>query len=270
MQYAFCTADNKTYSAFEFARLNPEELAYKRRFLQCPECGGPAFFRNATQNGRIPCFGARPHAHGCTQAALDYTKVKYDFDEERNTLQNPDSKIIVELKYGAHTPVSPRLHPRQDRNVSFESHSYRGHRSDDSTHHRPGYLLRTLMESPWFATSNCRVELNGQPDMPAKEVFVDLNAISYQYSNHFRGYWGMITDANPDSDSIWLNVGGPCYFSFCINKSDLSELRRRYKFDDLEDLAGAFVLVFGTPRLAASGKFYCPIYDLDHMALSLT
>jgi hypothetical protein len=137
-------------------------------------------------------------------------------------------------------------------------------------HRRPGALLRILMESPGFADSDCLIVMNGYEGIAARELFVPFNAVNTQHLGQFRGYWGMITDANPDGDSIWLNVGGRSNFGFCINRSDLAELRRRYPFEGWEELAGALILVFGTPRLAASGKFYCPIYDLDHMALSFT
>ena len=85
---AKCTIDNFTYTAVEFAQLQPNELEHKRRFLQCPACGGPAFFRHAAMIGRGPCFGARPHADGCELAAYDYADGA-NFDSDITRLQVP-------------------------------------------------------------------------------------------------------------------------------------------------------------------------------------
>ena len=53
MNHASCTDDGQIYNAVEFSGLFPADLEKKRRQLQCPECGGPAFFRHTSPIGEI-------------------------------------------------------------------------------------------------------------------------------------------------------------------------------------------------------------------------
>lgn len=126
------------------------------------------------------------------------------------------------------------------------------------------------MQKSGFADFDFLIKINGHNGISARQLFVPIQSVTRQHLGNFGGYWGMITDARSNHQSIWLNGGGQSDISFCIDKPYLPELKRRYQFDDLEDLAGSIILVFGTPQLAANGKLYCPIDNLAHIALRLT
>ena len=97
MDHAKCIEDGHIYSAVEFSGLVLTELARKRRLLQCPECGGPAFYRNMSPIGRAPCFGARPHVPGCSQSAYDQVHLLSIANED--TPLNSSGKIVVDFHY---------------------------------------------------------------------------------------------------------------------------------------------------------------------------
>lgn len=107
MENAKCTGDGMIYSAPNFSLLAVGDLERKRRLLQCPECGGPAFFRHASPIGRAACFGARPHAAGCGMAAQDYDRNPNGADGDQDPLQIPRAKIIVDFDYGS--PARPEF-----------------------------------------------------------------------------------------------------------------------------------------------------------------
>lgn len=69
MQSARCTLNGALYHAQQLTSLPNHDLSQRRHHLVCPECGGPAFYRKETHNGRDACFGARPHASGCSLKA---------------------------------------------------------------------------------------------------------------------------------------------------------------------------------------------------------
>ena len=125
-----------------FPGLFPADLEKKRRQLQCPECSGPAFFRHTSPIGRAPCFGARPHATGCSLAAYDLERLQSMANE--NAQLNPCETIVVDLHYGT---------PGQSENVACTERSpvsgdfgYGACRPDLRIHRRPSSLLRQLVE----------------------------------------------------------------------------------------------------------------------------
>ena len=73
MDTARCNQTDFTYSAQEFAAMQPKQRAQLKDHLVCPECESAAFFRHETKNGREACFGARPHDERCGLRAAQST-----------------------------------------------------------------------------------------------------------------------------------------------------------------------------------------------------
>ncbi|MFZ1547859.1 MAG: hypothetical protein WAT12_12310 [Candidatus Nitrotoga sp.] len=258
MDNAKCMENGVIYSALNFSGLPTDDLDRMRRLLQCSECGGPAFFRHASPIGRAACFGARPHVHGCQQAALDYAA------EDPFLRQNHGDKIIVDFNYGASIQgYCP------DSENTFTHDRYRP--SGSTCHRRLSPLLRTLIESPTFSCSSHTVEVEGHIEMAAKDLFVPLQCARSELSGHYRGFFGVISDAKvaPDN-SLWFNSGGNDNISFCLDSRYVGTMLQRYRITDLEDIAGAYILVFGTLKVSQNGKLFCLIDSPECMAFRLT
>ena len=270
MDIAICTEDSLTYNAFNFSLLDSDSLELKRRFLQCPACGGPAFFRKASFNGsRTFCFGARPHAAGCVLAAFDYERPEYG-TADHDALNLPGSKIIVDFGYGSPNHFddmgcTPRL-GRDDRNLTDD------YRPEVFTSRRPRSLLRMLIESPEFRNSELPIEVHDNCDFTVRELFVPLLDVTPQYLGQFRGFWGLLSDVrlSDDKKSVWFNSGGKDTISFRLDSRLLDDFNQRYRFNDDEDLAGAYILVFGPLNRAPRKILYCEIEDLNFMSLKFT
>lgn len=268
MENAKCTGDGMIYSAPNFSLLAVGDLERKRRLLQCPECGGPAFFRHASPIGRAACFGARPHAHGCGMATQDDERFLNGGSEDQDALQIPRAKIVVDFGYGS--PDQPEFVDDGAGRASCFPDNRCSHYSQE--HRRPSTLLRLLIESPEFRDSDLLINFQGENEIPVKDFFVPLLSVSDQFIGQFRGYWGLLSGVgySKNKSTIWFNSGGLDTISFCLNTIYLDEFIRRYRVRDEEDLAGAYILVFGTLQVAANGKHYCVIEDLDFMALRFT
>lgn len=267
MNNARCTDDGAIYTADNFSRLFSEDLEWKRRLLQCPECGGPAFFRNASLNGRGACFGARPHAHGCGMAAQDYERLLNGVGEGQDALQIPRGKIVVDFGYGS--PAQPEYVDGTGRASRIPDDGYR---HDFQEHRRPSTLLRLLIGSPAFRNSDSLIEVHEKSEIHVRDLFVPLLSVTDQYLGLFRGFWGLLSGVgfSEDQSTLWFNSGGLDTISFCLDTKCLPEFTQRYRVRDEEDIAGAYVLVFGTLKVSPVGKLYCAIEDLDFMALRLT
>jgi hypothetical protein len=261
MDNAHCSDDGQIYEAVDFSRLDSIELERKRRLLHCPECDGPAFFRNTSSIGRAPCFGARPHATGCSLAAYDLARIQSMVNED--ALLNSVDKIVVDLRFGT---------SEQTGSDSWSEHasppvSFRGGRPDMRRHRRPSSLLRLLINQPAFGQSDQPIEVLGLGDIPAREFFVPLDNATPRLQGLFRGFWGFLSDVKLKDKTVWFNCRGQCNFSFCLNSEFLSDFNQRYDVGSMEDLAGAYVLVLGTLRVSRQGKPFCVIDGPEFMAL---
>lgn len=268
MDAALCTIDDVIYQATHFANLPPNELARKRRFLVCPECSGPAFFRKASRSGQAACFGARPHEEGCTLAAAEYEQNDNGPGDDQDILENPGQRIILDLNFGASndshndTDAMPNPGGRGGRFIGG------GTRPDATMHRRLSTILRNLMVSGEFRTSRQIVEISGIGEFTVADFFVQFDAVAHHHENQYRGYWGMVVSARfGQTDALWLNSGGRDDVSICVPEQFVNELYARFRISDEEDLAGMYVLVLGTLRTSQSGKKYVQAEDLGFITL---
>lgn len=271
MDLAFCTLDNLTYTSAQFSKLNFADMSKKRRSLACPECGGPAFFRKQTRNGRAACFGARPHQPNCSISALDETKVINGYGEEVEFINNPGERIVVDLNFGAHTYVHAEPATGASRGGARAGvHTGGGNPNSARMHRRLSSLLRTLIESPYFRQSDQILEILGREIM-VRDFFVPLLDIKSQHLNSIKGFWGMLSDvAEGQSGTVWLNSGGRDDISFCLDEKPFLDICSRFRITDPEEYSGAYILVIGEAKLSQNGKLYCNIQDQNMICLRLT
>lgn len=271
MYSAKCTEDGVNYAAVDFASLPKEELARKRRHLVCLGCGGPAYFMKASISGRAVCFGARPHADWCSEAAPKYETDPDGRGEDQEQLKNPAKRIIVDLGFGAgSTPEvdeDNNLEPNTRRRGRFQTG---GSRPDANMQRRLSSLLRHLMEIESFSQSSQTLVIDGYGEFTVSEFFIPLLDATKGHAGLFRGYWGMLTDAQRTLDNtLWLNSRGRNNLSFCIDSQSVPELFKRYGIEDEEELSGAYILAMGEVSVSAYGKIYCPLNNKQLYTLRL-
>lgn len=272
MDSAKCTEDGRTYAAVDFQWLPNGELARKRRSLECPKCGGPAFFRKASRSGQAACFGSRSHEPSCELATPERYSNADGRGEDQDEILNPGNWIVVDLGSGeSREPVVredaglPRNKERHGRHVGGGVRSHAPMRRSLST------LLRHLIETPNFKHSSQTLEITGYIEMKVRDLFVPLLSVTAEYEGHFRGYWGMLSDARQTSDgTLWLNSWGPETISFCLNKDYVNQLFQQYGIEDEEGLAGAYILVFGSPSVSQRKKVYCDLTTHPYMTMRLS
>lgn len=262
MNQAICTDDGKIYNAVDFSDLFPAEMESKRRHLQCPECYGPAFFRHTSPIGRAPCFGARPHAAGCSLAAYDLAQLQSMVEDE---ISNSSETIVVDLRYGA--PVQLTNMACAERSPVSEDLGYRSFPPNLRTHRRPSSLLRLLRGYPAFGSSDQAIEIFLNERIAARDLFVPLCDATACHEGQFRGFWGPLQYVTVEDQTVWFNSGDWRHISFCLDTRLLSDLIHRCRVSSVEDLASADILVFGTLRISQQGKLFCVIEALERLAL---
>lgn len=273
MDIAICSLDNVTYNSTQFSKLDFSEMSEKRRSLFCPECNGPAFFRKETRNGRAACFGARPHAPGCSLSVLDETRITQGQTEVAEIINNPGERIVVDLDFGTHQHVHADPNAGPFRGGVRAGMHIGGHASNNARmHRRLSTLLKTLIESPNFRTSQQILEILGR-EISVRDFFVPLLDISESHLNTMKGFWGMISDIGSGiNDTVWLNSGGRGNISFCMDKDAFKQLCQRFNISDSdpEELSGAYILAIGEAKISQNGKIYCSIDNQNMICIRLT
>lgn len=269
MDVAYCTLDKKTYYAVAFKALPPRELEEKRRALVCTACLAKAFFRKQADSGQEACFGAKPHNPGCGLMSQDTEKAPIVPGEE-DRIENAGAVIKLDLKYGA-TEINYPAAPGDGAGgkAGRGRHTGGGVRPPAKTSRRLKTILVNLIESEDFRNSEQIIELEGQLPLKAKHFFVNFNDITEKHEGKLRGYWGMLTDAKLASGTVWLNTGGRRQPSIPLNKEVYDEAVERFNIKDLEDLAGAMVLVIGTYGISAYDKRYIRVSGIEFITMKL-
>lgn len=267
MNIAQCTLDNTIYAANDFSAV--ADFANKKRYLICTECGGPAFYRGPTRNGREACFGARPHTEDCTLATLDNegTPNGQDAGEVLTTGQ----RIVVDFNHG--TPTGTVVEQPLGRPLVAGAVRCRidgGATTREIISRRMSSLLRSLIESDDFRTSQQIIEITGQGEHSIADLFVSFSDITDAHVGTYHGYWGMIPDARIGMNgTLWFNSGGREDISILLAQAHLGAAYQRFHIDDEEDIAGSYILVFGELNLSTRGKKYVQVTESSRFVLRL-
>jgi hypothetical protein len=273
MDIARCTENGMVYLVNDFSQLDPVNLERMRGLLQCTECTGLGYFRKSSRNRGAPCFGAR-HADGCHLAVSNFGHLKDSAADERyqTELMSPGNRIVVDFDFGAHERpdcIDGGSYATRQSRASYV-HGGDGGRQDARVHRRLSSILRTLIDTPAFGQSDVILEIPECGEIAARDFFVPILDVTVQYAGQFRGYWGLVSDARYFDKQLWLNGGGRDHVSFCIQHHHIEEILQKYRIDDEEDFAGAYILVIGMLRISQNGKRYCVVADPRCVAFKLT
>lgn len=280
MDFAKCTIDNINYKAYEFEKLSPSDLAYKRRFLVCKECGGPAFFRKASKKGQAACFGARPHKDDCKLATQDSENTKGSLTNEEKEYLNSGNKIIIDLNFGAQQIINIENSDDEEieGHVKGNLYSSKNGQGKAKSHRRLSTLLRTLInDKEFFKNSKQKIALNNYT-YNANKLFAHFDDLTENYVNDIvennpytrRAIWGMISDAryaNKENKTIWLNTGGNDTISVLIDESFHDLFLNRFKITDLEELSGKYLLTIGQLNKSKNGKVFSKVGDIAYISI---
>lgn len=265
MQYARCVEDGKVWEALEFSRLEPSLLEIKRLSLLCEECKEFAWFRKESKHGHPAHFCAR-HNADCN------LKIEYvASDEERSQATTEEEQvsagdtIIVRLDQesgGSIEVPNIKLPPNGIEGTGGSAFVRKGGKRESSQQFTLRRILLRLVQSPGFSEAETNIVFykNSEEVMISGTVKNTICSFSEirKDKNHERimFYWGPIASAKTTPDGkVWLN-SGPKYgsASVAIFEDVVSDFLNLFEADDLEELAGAYVLVAGRCQFSGGGN----------------
>lgn len=276
MDFAICTLDNKKYKISDFEKLEPSELAQKRRFLEC-KCGGPAFFRKASKSGQGACFGARPHKKDCDLSSPENENISGSLTVEEKEFINSGKEIVLDLQYGA--IKNKHIVESDDEDESSKnrgtSHSSIKGKANSKLQRRLSTILRTLInEKDFFKDSKQKIHFLSKYPYYAGNFFIHSDYITNDYIDRinprsYRAIWSMISDVRfgLDNKNLWINTGGNDSISILIDEDTKDDFIRRFKIKDLEDLSGKYVLSISRLKKSKNDKIFSIVEDISYISI---
>lgn len=265
MQYAKCTSDNEVWEALDFSQLKPSVLEAKRLSLICAECGEFAWFRKESKHGHPAHFCAR-HDPDCD------LKVEYVLsDDNRDDATSEEDEvsagdtIIVRLDEedgGSVAVPEVQKPPKDDQGIGGRTFVIKGKNRESSQQFTLRRILHRLVQSPKFSESKSNIVFYKNAD----EVMIsgDIGSTVCGFENISKDsnndktmfYWGPIASAkNTPDGKIWLNSGDQYgSASVAIFEDVANEFMNLFQIEDLEELAGAYILVAGRCLYSDGGK----------------
>ena len=264
MQYARCNSDNQVWEAYQFSQLEPSLLEEKRSNLVCTECGEFAWFRKASKHGHPAHFCAH-HADNCE------LKVEYVVsDDQRNdqTIEEDEIKsgdtIIVKLdeEEGGEINVDEvQKPPNEGQGIGGRTHVIKGEQKESLQQFTLRRILHRLVQSQKFRGSQSEIVFYKNSD----EVFIsgrvcdvicNFKDITKAHNDKTMFYWGPVAYAKlGDPPNVWLNSGRDySSASVTIFEDIANRFFEMFRVEDLEDLAGAYVLVAGKCQFTRGGE----------------
>ncbi|EHR40298.1 hypothetical protein [Alishewanella jeotgali] len=248
---AVCTyaGTQKTYNILNFQKLPETDIEKYRQHLKCPKCGGQAYYRKKSSDGKAACFGSRYHGDDCKEgnsSAQREREVRHA--TEVNQIVAASSEIIFDF-FAKESKSSAEARQPSSRPKQGGSNTTRSH-TGNTEQIRLKVLgmekaLNSLMHGSDLAEADILIEIGQGYKYKAKNLFVnfaDAEAADSLKDARPKMFWGTISHA--DVDMEWLNpsdcddVGVPI-------KRYKDEIFKRFKVNERRDLEGAGLMLFG-------------------------
>ncbi len=265
-----------SYSVFKFQQLSDEDIERLRQRLICPACGGKAYFRKASKDGKAACFGSRYHQADCIEFKPSAQKSREEQDaiEVQQQLVDADALMIdFSRKPRRHSlankvPTTPSLNKAAPTSKSFsisessqvsvalpagaqvqESKTdYQVNTAARTIEKRvPSQglekLLHSLLRGTDLAASDLWVYTDSERKYRwrAKNLFVNFaNADPLDNKPHM--YWGTIS--HTDTTMSWLNPADSKNIGIPIDGIK-QPLLAQFEIEDKRCLEGAGLILFG-------------------------
>lgn len=265
MQYARCTTDNEVWEASRFAALPHSELEGKRRNLICEQCNEFAWFRRDSAHGHPAHFCAH-HKDDCS-LKVNYVLV----DDQRNDATLTEGEvaagddIIVRLdkEDGGAVDVAEVMQPPEPGNgAGGRTFVLAGDGRESAQHFTMRRILLRLVQSPDFRKSARNIVLFRKENdvlvsgcvRDVVTSFADID--SEHHNDRTMLFWGPIASAGRTPDGkLWLNSSDRNKgASIAIFDDIVDEFLGLFGVEDMDDLAGAHVLVAAKCYIAGTGK----------------
>ncbi|WP_445945692.1 hypothetical protein [Shewanella sp.] len=246
--------EQQLYSIVTFVALSDADIDRYRQHLYCEQCGGKAYFRKQSVDGKSACFGSRYHSHDCDQARLTNQSTK----ETRDALEL--DKLIIEnkplvldfsapciVKTKSMTSAATTSTDTKNTGQAIESNAVTltPSQAPQAIRLSMSKLLNSLLKGSNLATAETLIEIDAGYQFKAKNLFV--NFANAHPSDSIKTakpkmYWGTLS--HTDAKLSWLNPADCDDIGIPLGRHRAG-LLKRFDLTDKRDFEGAGIILFG-------------------------
>ncbi|MDW2170136.1 hypothetical protein R7Z48_11925 [Vibrio sp. 1567] len=249
---AICTygSTRKTYSILVFQNLSDSEIEKYRQHLECPECGGQAYYRKKSIDGKAACFGSRYHAEGCNEGRSSPQREReVRHAVEVNQILSDHNEVVFDFfaKESKASDSGDASRPKKDKPASPSTTKSHSQSQNQVRKKILGFekALNSLLRGSNLAESESLIEIDEGYKYKAKNLFVKFSAAEAADSSKEakpKMYWGTISHS--DTEIEWLNPADCDDVGIPIKRYKDSIIKR-FSVTEKRDLEGAGLILFG-------------------------
>lgn len=248
---AACTHPNaqKTYNILSFQKLPDTDIERYRQHLECPRCGGQAYYRKKSSDGKAACFGSRYHAENCKEGNSSVQREReVRHASEVNQIITDSNEVIFDFSINE-SKSSKEVEEHISRPKPIGSGTTRSHTGKKSqvrsTVLGMEKALNSLMRGSDLGEADTLIDIGQGYKYKAKNLFVnfaDAEAADRLKDARPKMFWGTISHA--DVDMEWLNPSDCDDVGIPIKRYK-DAIFKRFKVNEKRDLEGAGLMLFG-------------------------
>ncbi|ABE55144.1 conserved hypothetical protein [Shewanella denitrificans OS217] len=264
---ALLTLDDELqlYSIVTFMALPEAEIDRYRQHLSCEQCGGKAYYRKQSIDGKSACFGSRYHKLDCDEARRS-TQTSQSKQENCDALEVDrlivtNTSLQLDFSLTAIIKKDERPHPSASKpflskplqEVSLaqipkqiaEAPSSIQDKEVSVTRLSMDKLLNSLLRGSNLASADTLIEIDAGYQFKAKNLFVNFADAAPSDSIKKakpKMYWGTLSHSDPQM--AWLNPADCHDMGIPLGRHQITVLKR-FGITDKRDIEGAGIILFG-------------------------
>lgn len=249
---AVCTYGNtrKTYSILVFQNLSDSEIEQYRQHLECPECGGQAYYRKKSIDGKAACFGSRYHTERCNEGRSSSQREREVMHAvEVNQILSDQNEVVFDFfaKESKASDYDDSSRPKKGKPTSSGTTKSHSQIPNQIRKKVLGFekALNSLLRGSNLAESESFIEVDEGYKYKAKNLFVkfsDAEAADSPKEAKPKMYWGTISHS--DTEIEWLNPADCDDVGIPIKRYK-APILKRFNLTEKRDLEGAGLILFG-------------------------
>lgn len=248
----------KRYTVFQFVNMSESEREKYKNNIVCDECGGDAYYRSPSKDGKNACFGAK-HIGDCDSSSGNRGNNEQG-EEEVNEIELQTSQFDIRWNYIRSNDDTQNT--QDDGDDEITGLNKRKYTKKPPVEKNIKISLNQILE---FAELNIINEqdysINIRENLVAlKDIVVKLEDIDDSNLNKEMFYWGNISNFKNE----WLNMQYENKISILIDESIREKFWKSYKAKILKIIKNNTIIIFGKVRKSSKGNYYIVLKDTKH------
>jgi len=250
----------KVYSIQQFVMMSETERESFKKKIVCDECGGDAYYRKATKDGKIACFAAS-HNLPC-DAASGNKSSNDDGDDATNEVETSQDFEIIWNYINKQVASTEEGETESDLDVKKNRKKYILKPAIEKKSKIGLASILKYAEYDILEKQTYDVDVPGVGLKQLKDIVVKLEDVNNKYLNKNLFLWGSVYSFN----TTWLNTSYPNNIVIRVDESIQEKFWRLYKEKFLKLLHDkkCLIIVFGKVGKSKKGKFFISLKEMKY------